>query len=85
MAHLIKRFEHPEMENPVYKLDITHNSTIYTFYIQRMELNDYDEWRAVIKVGNFWEQNTDIPFLGFTKKEAIDRLIAKVEYQALNT
>jgi len=83
MEHTIKRFEHPEMENPVYKLDITHNCDVHTFYIQRMELNDYDEWRAVIKIDRLWEQNPNVSFLGFTKKEAIERLIAKVEYQSV--
>lgn len=80
MEYTVKIFERPEMENPVYKVSVPHKGLVT--FIQRHETNDYDEWNEVVKSGSCWElkggnsfSGGSSSFLGFTKKEAIDKLI----------
>jgi hypothetical protein len=80
MEYTVKIFERPEMENPVYKVTVEEKGLVA--FIQRHETNDYDEWNEVVKNGGAWElkgtnsfSGGSSSFLGFTKKEAISRLI----------
>lgn len=76
---IVKIFEKPDMENPIYSVE--HNGQVT--YIQRMENNDYGEWREVTKNDKYWEDrypmnvktDHDKSFLGFTKVDAVDSLV----------
>ncbi len=79
----VSKFEHPFMENPVYKVTVGGQDR----FIQRSEgMNPGDTaWYEVKKFGQHWKSpkgNVGIMsdgFLGFTKKEAVDKLVGERE------
>lgn len=68
MSIIVKVFDRPSMEYPVYRVQADNEE----FFIQRVETNHYPEWHEVLKVGEAWEL---VRFLGFTKQEAINTLL----------
>ncbi len=70
IEYSISIFEHPAMENPVYRLMIPERGS--KIFIQRIDTNSYPEWYTVSKFGGIWESRE---FLGYTKKEAIESIL----------